>query len=141
MSKLLLAITLFVISSSVICKEPWQCDSQGKYNCGTTQTCCRSKVSQTGWACFPAQNAVCCSDGLSCCPFNNICNLNAKRCDPKPLSFLQLESETLEPSVQEPEEVLAFLSEISSIKPEDALAFANGFNDGLSFFKNLPHFE
>ncbi len=139
MSKLVLAIILFAISSSVLCKEPWQCDSLGKFNCANNQTCCRSKVSTTGWACFPMVQAICCSDGISACPQNTICNLAAKRCDAKPRAFLQVETEAVESTMQHPEEVLAFLSEVSTLQPEDALAFVTGFNNGLSFFLDLAH--
>lgn len=139
MSRILFSLLLVLISSTVLCKEPWQCDSLGKYECTRDQTCCRNKISQTGWACFPSQNAVCCSDGVSCCPFNTICNLKDKRCDPKPRSFLQEIAEPVEPIVKQPQEVLAFLSEISDIQPSDAVSFAKGFNEGFSFFKNLAH--
>jgi len=84
-------------------------------------------------------NAICCSDGISACPANTICNLTAKRCDAKPASFLQVEAEAVESTIQHPEEVLAFLEEVSTISPQDALAFATGLNQGLSFFKSLAH--
>jgi hypothetical protein len=128
------SLILVAISSTIFCKEPWQCDSLGKFNCANDQTCCRSKVSTTGWACFPSQNAVCCSDGLSCCPTSTICNLRDRRCDPKPQSFLQVLAEPVEP-----QEALLFLSDVSTIQPTDAIAFADGFNEGFTFFKNLAH--
>ncbi len=82
MSKLFsttLLIALFALTSS---KEAWQCDTAIVYSCTTSQSCCRSAVYTSGWACYNSVNAVCCSDGNSACPAGYICNLNEKRCDP-----------------------------------------------------------
>lgn len=130
MSKIISSILIIVILSQVICKDPWKCDSAGKYTCAQSQTCCRNKVSGTGWACFPTVNGVCCSDGISVCPQNTVCNLREKKCDPKPLTFLQdVDSQNLLPPF-EPE---------LTLKSSSAEDFALGFLDGFALFKNLPH--
>ena len=133
MSRILFSLIIIAIGSLTLCKEPWECGSSS-YKCANDQTCCRSKISTTGWACFPSQNAVCCSDGISCCPNNTICNLKDKRCDPKSLTFLGVVTTPEEPMIEQPKEN-------SQIQPSDAVAFASGFNDGFTFFKNLPHRE
>ena len=89
MRKILITIALFTIISSSLCKQYWQCDSAGKHTCSKTQTCCRSKVSSTGWACFEIQNGVCCSDGKSVCPPNTICNLREMKCEAKLMSHIK----------------------------------------------------
>lgn len=87
MSKIIILLFFILFNSIVLCKEPWQCDSQGRYKCPEDQTCCRSKIFASGWACFPSPKAVCCSDGKSYCPENTICNLRENKCDSKPLQF------------------------------------------------------
>jgi hypothetical protein len=141
MSKILISVLLVVVCSSILAKEHWQCDSLGKYTCSKDQTCCRNRISTTGWACFPSAQAVCCSDGLSVCPYNSLCNLKEKKCDPKPKqsNFLEYLTEPDEddPWVGENDEMLIMLNELVNLSPADAIAFALGFNDGLTFFANI----
>jgi hypothetical protein len=39
-------------------------------------------ASGSGMACCPYTNAVCCSDGEHCCPFNSTCDVPNQRCMP-----------------------------------------------------------
>lgn len=87
MKKLLCLIGLTAFAS-IEAKEYWQCDSLGKVLCAQNQTCCRSKVNSSGWECFPTIKGVCCSNGINCCPDGTICDLTAKTCVKKTLSFL-----------------------------------------------------
>nr|ADV40292.1 putative granulin [Latrodectus hesperus] len=48
--------------------------------CTDDQTCCDGP-SQGSYGCCLFPNAVCCSDGLHCCPQNMICNLAEQRCE------------------------------------------------------------
>ncbi|XP_071036682.1 progranulin-like [Parasteatoda tepidariorum] len=50
--------------------------------CSETQTCCGTTVAGE-YGCCPQPNAVCCSDGLHCCPHDTVCNLEEGRCDAK----------------------------------------------------------
>jgi hypothetical protein len=121
-----LALTGLVISQTPS-KPCWQCDAAGQYKCLTSQTCCRGK---SGWACYNAVDAVCCSDGISVCPKGYQCNLLEKRCDKKTLLFLD------EPTVN-----LEHHSSIPKIQlsGKAALDFAEGVVKGLEVFNNLPH--
>lgn len=51
-------------TSSVVCPG-------GQYQCSETETCC--KVASGKWGCCPLPNAVCCSDGIHCCPNHFYC--------------------------------------------------------------------
>uniref|UniRef100_A0A915LBJ3 Granulins domain-containing protein n=1 Tax=Romanomermis culicivorax TaxID=13658 RepID=A0A915LBJ3_ROMCU len=53
------------------------CDDQ-KSKCPDEATCC--KLSSGNWGCCPMPQAVCCSDGVHCCPENTICDLDQGRC-------------------------------------------------------------
>ena len=125
---------LFLIGLSALvfieAKEYWQCDSLGKIACATNQTCCRSRVNISGWECFPSIRGVCCSNGINCCPQNTICDLTAKTCVKKTLSFLTL---------PEPVEALTSTAPISindsPIVP--AGLFLDGFFKGFDFFVNV----
>jgi len=120
-----------ILFSAVLSKDAWACDAAGKYNCvPQTQTCCRSKVSTTGWQCFPVVTGVCCSDGISICPFGNTCNLRDKKCDKSALSFLQQQAPTTHHTGMQAQLKLV---------GQEALDFASGFFTGLTFFANLTH--
>ncbi|GFT96796.1 progranulin [Nephila pilipes] len=54
------------------------CDD--KSICPDDTTCCKNP-NTTKYGCCPMQNAVCCDDGLHCCPTGTICNLKERRCD------------------------------------------------------------
>ena len=85
MSKSICSIILILILSLYVnSKESWQCDSKGDYTCLSNQTCCRNKNAESGWKCFNLKNAQCCSDGLSACPENYICNMRELKCDSRP---------------------------------------------------------
>ncbi|XP_041365850.1 multiple epidermal growth factor-like domains protein 6 isoform X3 [Gigantopelta aegis] len=56
--------------------EDVQCDSQ--YSCPTGDTCCKLQSGQ--WGCCPLPNAVCCSDGVHCCPHDTTCDVSQGRC-------------------------------------------------------------
>lgn len=47
--------------------------------CPLNQTCCVN-ASGNGYACCPQPNAVCCSDGVHCCPTGTTCNLSINKC-------------------------------------------------------------
>jgi hypothetical protein len=132
MSKIAITVLLFIISTSAICKEAWKCDSQGKYTCLANQTCCRNKVSNTGWACYNLEDGVCCSDGLSICPCSFQCNLTAKRCDRKPtLAFLQ--------ETKSEQGVELFIEPTISGVTSSVSDFITGFLSGVEVFSNLPN--
>nr|XP_042896638.1 progranulin [Parasteatoda tepidariorum] len=48
--------------------------------CPSSQTCCKGP-SEGLYGCCPEPNAVCCTDGLHCCPQNTVCNIAAGTCD------------------------------------------------------------
>jgi hypothetical protein len=76
----------------------WKCGSSTTQQCLKDQTCCRGP---SGWRCYPADNGVCCSDGISACPYNNTCDVQNKTCIPPKkttLAFLDgVEVEVTEP--------------------------------------------
>ncbi|GIY13114.1 progranulin [Caerostris extrusa] len=49
-------------------------------SCTRMETCCEGPVPGV-YGCCPQPNAVCCSDGLHCCPANTVCDLSAGTCD------------------------------------------------------------
>jgi len=99
-------------------RDPSVCGSDGKTSCPGA-TCCRTPK---GWACFQVALGVCCSDGLSACPINTKCNLKEKRCDP---AFSAIIAKSTDPAIK--------------LEDSAAIDFFEGFNDGFSFFKGLPH--
>jgi hypothetical protein len=125
MAKIIFLITLLALTSTVLNKQYWECDSRGRYVCLTSQTCCQNKVSSTGWACFNLINAVCCSDGISACPNGYICNLRAKTCDRRAFLFGGEDSQC------------ELFSE--GIEPIDSFNLFKGFMEGLAIFEKLPH--
>lgn len=127
MKTLFICLTIVAAFGSILAKEYWQCDAAGQFKCTLQQTCCRSRVNPNGWACFPAVRGTCCSDGLSCCPENNICNTVEKKCVPKALVFLgDLESPVMS-------------SPLESVPIKEALEFLEGLNQGFGIFANLTH--
>jgi hypothetical protein len=72
----------------VITKSPWECDAAGKYVCNQNQTCCRSKVSATGWQCHGRTSGTCCSDGIWACSTGDVCNSKDNTCDYKRASHV-----------------------------------------------------
>ena len=57
---------------SVTCKD--------RSTCPTGDTCCKLK-NNDGYGCCPMQAAVCCSDGLHCCPTDYFCDKDQKCTD------------------------------------------------------------
>ncbi|XP_066484930.1 progranulin isoform X2 [Tiliqua scincoides] len=53
-----------------------QCDAQ--YQCPEGNTCCQQPSGT--WGCCPLVEAVCCSDGIHCCPKDYQCNLEQGTC-------------------------------------------------------------
>ena len=48
--------------------------------CPGTETCC--KLASGGYGCCPYEEAVCCSDGLHCCPHRTKCDVRSGTCIP-----------------------------------------------------------
>lgn len=48
--------------------------------CGDDETCCQMLDGE--WGCCNLPNAVCCSDGRTCCPHYHRCNAKNRRCEP-----------------------------------------------------------
>ncbi|KAK7469520.1 hypothetical protein BaRGS_00036466 [Batillaria attramentaria] len=59
------------VSVSVVCPG-------GESQCPAGQTCC--KVSSGGYGCCPLPQAMCCSDGVHCCPNGYTCDVSTGRC-------------------------------------------------------------
>ncbi len=136
MKKLLCFIGLAAFAS-IEAKNYWECDSQGKYRCSPQrETCCRSR-STTGWACFPMIDAVCCSDGINCCPNNTICDLSAKTCRKKQLSFLSIPEETSTEPTESPASSTS-TSPVLKLNPiVPAGLFLEGFFEKFDFFVHV----
>jgi hypothetical protein len=131
MSKVILSVMLLCVVSNAFAKDFWQCDSMGKYSCmPNQQTCCRSRNSPTGWSCFPVQEGICCSDGISVCPKATTCNLREKRCDRTALTFLEeSKSENTQETFLEPKLI------------STPIELADGFLKGFGFFYDLPEMK
>ncbi|XP_067650536.1 zonadhesin-like isoform X2 [Haliotis asinina] len=50
-----------------------------KSSCPDNSSCC--SITKTQFGCCPHPKAVCCSDGIHCCPEYMICNLTSQTCD------------------------------------------------------------
>ena len=98
MSKIMLVFSNIYHSLFSLGKNYWECDTEGKYKCSSTQTCCKSSVFSQGWACYSYVEAVCCEDDKNVCPKGTSCNLEDKTCDNKALSFLGDQVEPVMPS-------------------------------------------
>lgn len=48
------------------------------YVCASGNTCC--PLPSGGYACCPHVNAVCCGDGVHCCPAQHICSISTGGC-------------------------------------------------------------
>lgn len=73
MRKLIVLISLCLLISTV-----YNVDCSDGNTCNEGETCCYSKRGQSG--CCGYENAVCCSDGVHCCPENTTCDLDRLRC-------------------------------------------------------------
>jgi hypothetical protein len=48
--------------------------SDTSYSCKSSMTCCKAKnTSKVPYGCCPMHEAICCSDGVHCCPKNTTC--------------------------------------------------------------------
>ena len=56
-----------------------------EYQCKVHQTCCKLAIG--GWGCCPYKHAICCSDGVYCCPSRSKCNLEKGTCIPDPQNW------------------------------------------------------
>ena len=59
------------IPQNIVCPD-------GKSECASNNTCCLLKSGEYG--CCPVPNAVCCSDGVHCCPMGSICSAATGKC-------------------------------------------------------------
>ncbi|KAL4222497.1 hypothetical protein ACF0H5_018536 [Mactra antiquata] len=57
--------------------ENVKCDST--HECPSENTCCRLASGQ--WGCCPLPEAVCCSDGVHCCPSGDTCDVSQGKCN------------------------------------------------------------
>ena len=57
-------------SPNVVCPDGGQCTS--------SQTCC--ELAKGGYGCCPKPDAVCCSDGVHCCPNGYTCDVSSDKC-------------------------------------------------------------
>ncbi|GIY95458.1 progranulin [Caerostris extrusa] len=72
-----------LINNDVICDD--------KSVCPVDTTCCQNP--NTGkFGCCPMESAVCCNDGLHCCPEGTTCNLEKKKCDGDGFTTLMYDS-------------------------------------------------
>ena len=84
----LIAILIVFVSNETI-DDYRKCGRTG-VNCAPLNTCCKSKETQSGWKCWPAANAVCCSDGFHACLQGHTCQYAPKfDCIKKSLVFLE----------------------------------------------------
>jgi hypothetical protein len=130
MNKIIIPVLILLATSQILSKDPNECGTSSLYSCNTTQTCCQNIISPSGYACFNILNGTCCTDGMSICPFNFVCNLKDKKCDRMALSFLE------EVEVSEPNFAAANV-QLSS----QALDFVLAFVDGFSLFKKVHNVE
>ncbi len=126
-----LSIIFTVLLGSAFTKDFWECDAAGQMKCATTNTCCRSRTSPYGWACYPIADAVCCSDGVNVCPPGTVCDLTDRTCRRNSLSFLQTQSEI------QAEETTYTKKPILALNPSDAKNFTYGFYQGIEVFTPL----
>ena len=59
-------------------KVPVDVECDEEHFCANGDTCC--KLQSGDWGCCPRPNAVCCSDGLHCCPNGFTCNADSSQC-------------------------------------------------------------
>lgn len=74
------AAALCFVSGNPMVKVSASNDCDDSYRCSAGQTCCKSEVAASGYGCCEGIDAVCCSDGIHCCPSGTTCNLAAGNC-------------------------------------------------------------
>lgn len=124
----LIVITLTLIISSVytiICTDGAAC--------GSTETCCYDSRGLSG--CCGYTNAVCCSDGLHCCPQGTTCDLAKGRCTNGGLPAFMTKEIVVKKvlSSTNSNKVSDF-----SITPEQRIDLLNGFLEGSDLKKFVP---
>ncbi|KAF6039415.1 GRN [Bugula neritina] len=65
-------------SSSVRSSAPASVSCDDQYECPDEYTCCH--MLDGGWGCCPYMQAVCCEDGMHCCPNGYTCDSTRNRC-------------------------------------------------------------
>ncbi|XP_078454932.1 progranulin-like isoform X2 [Lampetra planeri] len=75
------AALLTAVAGSIMCPDGQQCPDGN--------TCCLS--AEQGYGCCPLPAAVCCSDGLHCCPSGTVCDLAHGKCQKGKISVPWLE--------------------------------------------------
>nr|XP_032824373.1 progranulin isoform X2 [Petromyzon marinus] len=75
------AALLTAVAGSIMCPDGQQCPDGN--------TCCLS--AEQGYGCCPLPAAVCCSDGLHCCPSGTVCDLAHGMCQKGKISVPWLE--------------------------------------------------
>ena len=75
-----LAAALCLVSGHPLVKGSASNDCEESYRCPAGQTCCKSQIHVAGYGCCERNNAVCCSDGIHCCPRGTTCNLADGTC-------------------------------------------------------------
>ena len=74
---LFLAAILCLVSSHPLLSDSTSNDCGDSTSCLAGQTCCKS---ETGYGCCDGVDAVCCIDGLHCCPRGSTCDLVDNTC-------------------------------------------------------------
>ncbi|XP_048380644.1 progranulin-like [Stegostoma tigrinum] len=64
------------LSTSVNSDSSVLCDRT--HYCPNGNTCCKTRTGS--WSCCPLLQAVCCNDGIHCCPYGTRCDLQRLRC-------------------------------------------------------------
>ncbi|XP_076460916.1 progranulin-like isoform X2 [Babylonia areolata] len=70
------AVSPLVWKSEKVQVESVRCDAT--HDCPTGSTCCKTS---SGWGCCPLPQAVCCQDGVHCCPNGYSCHVSTGQCE------------------------------------------------------------
>ena len=130
--KLLLVLTLLLAVSMVFSVD---CDDGN--TCGDSQTCC-SKGGRSG--CCDYKNAVCCNDGVHCCPEATACDLGRGKCLRRgSITFLSEENFAPKKIISHKKNFAALASKIAlQITPEEQSQLISGFLDGSELRQYVP---
>lgn len=123
--KVLVLITLSLLISTV-----FTVDCSDGNTCNEGESCCYSVRGQSG--CCGYERAVCCSDGIHCCPENTTCDLIKLRCVRSGYpAFLTQE-------VHYPKKIRLNVNRAVSLTPQQETDLIDGFLEGSELRQYIP---
>jgi len=121
---------MVLISLCLLISTVYNVDCSDGNTCNEGETCCYSKRGQSG--CCGYERAVCCNDGVHCCPENTTCDLVQLRCVRSGYpTFLARE-------VDFPKRIRLNEKPVVTITPQQQVDLLEGFLEGSGLRQYIP---